>query len=383
MRVLFVLPHLLTDGPSRQWSIVIPGLVATGHEAAVVTLDAEGRFFADLQANGVPTRCAAMRRRTDLRRLGRAIRAVSPGVPQIVVSHGPGPQLYAQVLSWRWRVPHVTVEHRPPELALRRDQEAIVKMVAPHTQCVIAVTRKQVPRLLRRGYKRQRIRVIPNAVPSSFQPARSRAAVRAELGLGDDDFVALLVSMLSPRKRADSFVAEVIRANRIDPRIRGVVVGSGPDLDLIRGLAREREGVLRVLGERSDIPDLIQAADAVCQSSLAEGLPTVLLEGMACGRPIVATAVGGTEEVVIHGETGFLVPARGDCELAPHLLTLAADPALRGALGEAGRARQREHFSEERMREGYELALVEVREEFERTRGRFHAAWVRERSCSH
>ena len=151
MRVLFVLPHLLTDGPSRQWSILIPGLIASGHAAAVVTLDAKGRFFDELQGHGVATCCAEMRRRTDLRRLGRAIRAVSPDVPHVVVSHGPGPQLHAQVLSWCWRAPHVTVEHRSPELALRRDQEAIVKMVAPHTRCVIAVTSKQVPRLVRRG----------------------------------------------------------------------------------------------------------------------------------------------------------------------------------------------------------------------------------------
>jgi glycosyltransferase involved in cell wall biosynthesis len=262
----------------------------------------------------------------------------------------------------------VTVDHRPPELALRRYQEATVKLVAPHTRCVIAVTSKQVPRLVRRGYKRERIRVIPNAVASNFQPTRSRATVRAEMGLEDDDFVALLVSTLDPRKRVDSFVAEVIRANRIDARIRGVVVGSGPDLDLIRGFARERPRVIRVLGERSDIADLMQAADAVCQSSLAEGLPTVLLEGMACGLPIVATAVGGTEEVVIHGETGFVVSARG-CQLAPHLLTLAANPTLRRALGEAGRARQREYFSEEGMRERYELALLETRGDFERNRG--------------
>jgi glycosyltransferase involved in cell wall biosynthesis len=243
-------------------------------------------------------------------------------------------------------------------------------MAAPHTQCVIAVTSKQLPRLLRRGYKRERIRVIPNAVAADFRPARSRAAVRAELGLGDGDFVALHVGTLYPTKRVGSFVAEVIRANRIDARIRGVVVGSGPDLDLIRCLAREREGVLSVLGERSDIPDLIQAADAVCQSSRAESLPTVALEGMACGRPIVATAVGGTEEVVIHGETGFLMPARGGLELAPHLLTLAADPALRRALGEAARSRQRELFTEERMRQGYERALLDAQEDFEHTRAR-------------
>lgn len=87
----------------------------------------------------------------------------------------------------------------------------------------------------------------------------------------------------------------------------------------------------------------------------------------------VSAAVGGTEEVVIHGETGFLVPARGRCDLAPHLVALAADPALCRTLGEAGQARQREHFSEQQIREGYELALVAVREEFERTRGRFHA----------
>ena len=360
LRLLFLLPHLLTDGPSRQWSLLVPALVEQGHRASVLTLDDEGRFFDELRSQGLPIACAAMRRRSDLRRLRQALGVVCPVAPDVIVTHGPGPQLFGQVLAWRWRVPHVTVEHRAPELPLRGYQEVLVRMVAPHLRTTIAISQKQLPRLLRRGCKPDRIRVIPNGVSPAMRPTRPRALVRSALGLGDGDFVALLASMLRREKCPEVFVEAVVRANRIDGRIRGIVAGSGSELGRVRQLANQHGGIVRVLGHRTDIADLMGAADVVCQSSIAECLPTSLLEAMACGRPVVATAVGATDEVVVHGETGLLVRQNDEAGLAAALVRLATEPGLARAYGEAGNARQRDHFSLERMRDEYALAFSEA-----------------------
>lgn len=360
LRLLFVLPNLFTGGAQRQWSVLVPALIEQGHRVSVLTLDGEGRFYDELRSQGVPIAFAAMRRRSDLRRLRDALRAVCPVAPDVVVTHAPGPAVIGQVLAWRWRVPHVTVDHRAPELPLRRYQEVVLRMIARHVRTTIAVSPKQVPQLLRRGCRPDRIRVIPNGVSAGMRPTRSRAHVRAELGLGEGDFVALLASMLRPEKRPEVFVEAVGHANRVDGRIRGIVAGSDSELDRVRQLADGQGGIVRVLGHRTDIADLIGAADVVCQSSVAEAHPVSLLEAMACGRPVVATAVGGTDEVVVDEKTGLLVPPNDELGMAVALVRFATEPALARAFGEAGRARQRERFSVERMRDGYAGAFVEA-----------------------
>jgi glycosyltransferase involved in cell wall biosynthesis len=89
--------------------------------------------------------------------------------------------------------------------------------------------------------------------------------------------------------------------------------------------------------------------DLYVQSSIAEGMPNSVLEAMATALPVVATAVGGTPEVVADGETGLLVPAGDPAALAAALGAFLADPAKAAAFGQAGRARVEAHFAEARM----------------------------------
>jgi glycosyltransferase involved in cell wall biosynthesis len=100
-------------------------------------------------------------------------------------------------------------------------------------------------------------------------------------------------------------------------------------------------------GYREDVPALLAGCDVFCLPSSAEGLPLVVLEAMAAGKPVVATAVGGVPELVIHGETGLLV-APGDVDaLRRALADLLADPERARRLGDAGRERVRASFTAE------------------------------------
>jgi glycosyltransferase involved in cell wall biosynthesis len=119
------------------------------------------------------------------------------------------------------------------------------------------------------------------------------------------------------------------------------IAGDGPDRPEVERLLPAGS---RVLGERHDIPELLATADVFVLPSRSEGMPMSILEAMAAGVPVVASAVGGIPELVVDGETGLLVPA-GDAEaLAGALRRLLGDPALRRRFGDAGRARALEHF---------------------------------------
>jgi glycosyltransferase involved in cell wall biosynthesis len=139
---------------------------------------------------------------------------------------------------------------------------------------------------------------------------------------------------------------------------RLLIAGDGPDRPALEAEI-DRLGLgehVVLLGTRDDVPELLAGADVFVLSSDSEGLPMSVLEAMATGLPVVASAVGGVPEAVSASETGTLVPARDSAALAEALRRLVADPALRERFGEAGRRRAEREFSLERFeREHLEL----------------------------
>ena len=108
------------------------------------------------------------------------------------------------------------------------------------------------------------------------------------------------------------------------------------------------------------ISELLGASDVVLLTSVSEGIPLTLIEGMAASLPVVATDVGGVREIVVPGETGVLAAACDDSSLAAAILLLASDQSLRKELGKSGRRRAEELFSEQRMHAEYEKLYREM-----------------------
>jgi glycosyltransferase involved in cell wall biosynthesis len=145
------------------------------------------------------------------------------------------------------------------------------------------------------------------------------------------------------RLKAPKDFVTLVRALATLPEgsFEAVIVGDGPDRELVEheiaGLGLS--GAVRLVGERSDVTQLLADSDVFVLSSRSEGLPVAVLEAMAAELPIVASSVGGLGELVIDGETGILVPAGDVKAFGAALGRLVADPELRRALGAAGRAR--------------------------------------------
>jgi glycosyltransferase involved in cell wall biosynthesis len=145
------------------------------------------------------------------------------------------------------------------------------------------------------------------------------------------------------------------RVARECPEARLLVIGEGPEQKTIEDeISRQGAGpFVRLLGLRTDVPRLLAAADVFLLTSISEGIPVTLIEAMAAQLPVVATDVGGVCEVVDHGTTGFLAPARDDEALATHVMRLASDRVLGRRLGANGFTRAMRLFSQQRMHEEY------------------------------
>jgi glycosyltransferase involved in cell wall biosynthesis len=276
-------------------------------------------------------------------------------------------QVIGHFIAAKAQAPHVSTQHvgsnrdghiRP----FRRHQGVLLRLFAPRVDLVIAVSASQISSLVNLGFRRECIRVIPNALPSNNARAtRSRPDARRSLMLGESDFVALFVGTLRPEKRGPMFVRAVKEAHAINPRIRGLVAGDGPELACVQELAARATSGVRVLGGRADVPELLNAADVLCLCSTYEALPMSALEAMAASRPVVASDVGGVRDLVVPEETGLLFDPDDEDAFVRSLVRLAENPALARRLGSAGNERQRKMVTIDGMVDAYANAFKEAR----------------------
>jgi glycosyltransferase involved in cell wall biosynthesis len=201
---------------------------------------------------------------------------------------------------------------------------------------------------------RSRIAVVPNGIDSGrFEAvaARDRVAAESLLTAEGDGPLVLSVGRLARQKGIDLLVRAVARLREEVPGLRLAVAGDGPEGPRLERLACELgvERRVRWLGARPEIAGLLSAADLVAVPSRSEGLPYVVLEALALGRPVVAAAVGGIPELVRDGEEGWLVPP-GDVEaLAAALASALSAPEEMARRAAAGRERVRASFQAREM----------------------------------
>jgi glycosyltransferase involved in cell wall biosynthesis len=203
---------------------------------------------------------------------------------------------------------------------------------------------------------------------SEFTPATvdRRVHERTSLRLREDSFVIAWVAEFIKRKRPDDAVAAICRLSTETPA-QLVMLGDGPLLGSIQKtvLRRGIGDTIACRGSVTNVPDYLAASDAFLSTASQEGLPKCAMEAMAAGLPVVAYDIRGCADLVIDGETGFLVPLGDVRSLAGKLAWLAQRPEERYRMGAAGRRRIEEMFSLDtvlsRMKEVYQNELGRVR----------------------
>ncbi|MBB1060614.1 glycosyltransferase [Marilutibacter spongiae] len=209
------------------------------------------------------------------------------------------------------------------------------------------------------GLPASRMLWIANGVDTDrFRPAHpaQREALRQALGLARDQVAFGCVASLYPVKNHAMLLEAFARVHAERPRARLLLVGSGA---LAGQLAGQAAGLgvadaVRFLGNRPDIHQILPALDAAVLASRSEGMSNAILEAMACGLPMVATAVGGNLQLVRDGATGFLVPSDDHGAMGDAMGRLADEPLLRAGLGQAARRRIESEFSLAGMVDAYD-----------------------------
>jgi glycosyltransferase involved in cell wall biosynthesis len=344
MRVMHVDTARGWRGGQNQVLLTAGGQAARGHE---VTLVCQRGGTLEERARGAGLGVRPVSFRGDLwppavLGLARVVRETRPDVVQLHDPHAVSTGLLAVALAGR----RPLVATRRVDFRLR-GRWSRRKYAACHR--VIAASRAIARVLEEDGIPAERVRVVYEGVAD--RPAQPGGrAVLAGLGVPEDAPVVGNVAALAEHKDHATLVEAARLVHARQPDVRFVILGEGEMKSELRARIRDRglEGVVLLAGFRSDLDRLIPAFSIFCLSSRLEGLGTSLLDAMAFGVPIVATAAGGIPEAVADGVTGRVVPTRDPEALSAAILAVLSS-AERGAMGAAGRRRYEERFTADRM----------------------------------
>jgi glycosyltransferase involved in cell wall biosynthesis len=227
----------------------------------------------------------------------------------------------------------------------------------------VAVSEGQRKKILALGVPESRVSVIRNAIDLRDEADLPRGSLRKEFRIPDVAMVVVSAGRLSPEKNFGGLVRAAAQVIREMPEVFFLVFGEGCLRPELVRAARDTgiEERFRFPGFRKDLPAMIRDADLFVLPSFTEGLPNVVLEAFAQGKAVVATAVGGTPEVVAHGRSGILLQDPSDPDaMAAAILRLLKNEGLRGKMGAAGMDDVRRKFNFESQTASYEKLYADV-----------------------
>ena len=318
---------------------------------------------ADLRALGVPLQFLGKRRGPDPRMVPRLARAIAGFAPDVVHTHGGNVLRYVFPSQTPWSARPVV--HTIHSLADRETDPfgQLLGFVAFRLGVAPVAIGQAAAQSIRRVYRLEPRRIIPNGIPVKSFAAVAGAGqeVRDALAIPPGALVLLTMGRLEHVKAhanlLEAFASERLRA--LGAHL--LLAGEGELREELIRRARERGlgGRVHFLGNRSDVPRLLAAADLFVLASHYEGNPLSVMEAMAAGKPVVATAVGCVPELVPEG-CGLLVPPGDPAALERAIHAIASDPALAAACGAAAAQVAHARFEDEVMADAYAELYAEL-----------------------
>jgi len=276
----------------------------------------------------------------------------------ILCTHGYKSSVLGRIASWMAGCRQIVISRGWTGESRRvRIYEFLDRIFLRLADAVVAVSDGQRQKILACGVRPEKVRVIHNAIDLTTYPGPAEKSVRAELGIPQDAILVATAGRLSPEKNHLGLVEAARHVLAKMPDVYFVVFGEGflrPELE--KAVADAGIGHRFFLpGFRSDVRSLFHEIDIFVLPSHTEGLPNVVLEAFACRKPVVATSVGGTPEVVSDGVNGILVAPNDAENLANTIVELCADSRKRVEMGMNGFQVVQSDFGFEKQTSDYML----------------------------
>lgn len=231
----------------------------------------------------------------------------------------------------------------------RRIRRLAESYLAGRIDAIVAVSDQAKASLLNeRSIDSRKVVVIRNGISMTEADPQAVQKKRQELGINKEDFVIVAVGRLAPVKNYPALIKSFSEVRKKAGRpVSLIIVGDGPERNSLQKLIEESglERTARLLGARNDAREILSAGHVYVLPSLSEGISIALLEAMSVKLPAVATRVGGNGEVVVHGETGYLVEKNDVEAMSQSLLRFIGNEPERIRMGEAAWRRAADNFS--------------------------------------
>lgn len=383
VRVLHIITRMIVGGAQENTLLSVEGLDRLpGYEVTLcsgVDHGPEGELLSRAQQTSrvivIPEMCRSLDPRADAMALWKLYRLIKKGRYHIVHTHSSKAGVLGRIAARLAGVPivvhtlHSLVFHDYQPWLVNRLWWAVKKACAPLTDHFISVSEIISRKAIAAGIAAaEHFTTVYSGMELDWflRANLDGAAVRRELGIPSDALVVGKIARLFRLKGHDELLDAAPEIVRQHPNVRFLLVGDGLLQEHLRNRAR-RQGILdnfvfAGLIPRERIPEMLAAMDLVVHTSLREGLARVLPQALAMGKPCVSFDIDGAPEVVIPGQTGYLVRPADAAGLADAIARLLADPLLRKRLGEAGRQRVDPDFRAEtmvqRIAKVYEMLLA-------------------------
>ena len=371
MRVMHIITRMIIGGAQENTLYNCLDLVHDwGDDVLLVTgpeQGPEGGLLEEGRAGGLRIETVdALRRNiellTDWRAYRSLLRVIDTFKPDVVHTHSAKGGMLGRMAAWKKRVPVVVhtvhgAPFHPYQSALARHFFIrCERYVAGRCHHMISVADAMTELMVAAGVApREKFTTIYSGMKvEPFQQARQfRSQARRELGIADDEIIFGKIARLFALKGHEYLIDAAVELVARCPKARILLVGDGK----LRGELEQRiaqRGLQRAfifagLVQPERIPYYLGAMDALVHTSLREGLARTLPQALIAGLPVISYDVDGAREVVLPGETGFLLKPQAIAELTEAMLALAGDSGLRSRLGQGGAARFTEQFRHETM----------------------------------
>jgi glycosyltransferase involved in cell wall biosynthesis len=352
--VLHLITELNVGGAERVVQRLATQLSKRRYKVLVACLYDLGAVADEIIAAGVPVVNLDMRGKSDLRVVYRLVRLLRKEKIQILQSHLFHANLLAAIVGKLSNVPVIIATRQNVDIG-GVGRERVNRWALRSCDAVVAVSKEVYKAEIQHSQTDPaKVVVIPNTVQVEAFTGVNQAQVemlRQEWNIHPSRPVIGTVARFDRQKGHVYLIDATIKILKQIPSTKILLVGDGP----LRPQMEDKAEALGLsdsiifTGIRHDVQKILALLDLFVLPSLWEGLPVALLEAMAAGLPVVATAAGGTPEAVVDGTTGLLVPPRDPLALAKAITRLLNDPELRRQMGQAGQKRVIEHFSVERM----------------------------------